>query len=86
MNLGPQNLAPGLRKAAIIITAGLGVVFALMMKAGAFKGDSALAVFAVAVAIFVVCLGVIIALDSNRVRDASMPNPLHPANRPPPHD
>lgn len=53
-----------------------------MMKGGAFRGEGLVAVFIVGGIIFAVVMAAILALDSDKARDAKLPNPLHRNNGP----
>ena len=77
----PRDLAPLLRTIAVLAVAIPGIIFALMMKGGAFRGESVVIVLVLAAVILAVSLAALHGLDSNKVRNAKVPNPLHPDNR-----
>lgn len=76
----PKDLAPLVRNIAIIAVVVLVVPFALLMKGGAFKGESVALVLVCAALLAGLGMSVFSAIDNTR--DAKLPNPLHPDNRP----
>ena len=78
----PQDLAPLLRKLAIFAVLIIGVPFALMMKGSGFKNDSPLVVLLIAGLLLAGAFASFAFLDSSKARNAKLPNPMHPANRP----
>lgn len=79
----PKDLAPGLRIALIVAIVGPAVVFALMMKGGAFRAESVSVVLILGAIVAIVSVAAMATLGSDKAKNIQLPNPLHPANKKP---